>query len=412
MIQIKPEIRHESDCPYCGKSLIPERVLWQGIHVCAVCRCPACGAEIIDDLACGHSLHASCRVDLKAGKLFLDDIYSRSWFGNPFLESLLNPREDLEISLTVEIFKEFKTVVVLNCIDFLYGHSLLKLLNAEAHLDGRDGYGLVVIIPRFLRWMVPSGVAEVWTVNIPLAEARNYYPDLDRLVHQECRRFEEVFLSPAHSHPGLFDITRFTGVEKHDFTLPEYRITFIWREDRPWLVSRLWVRASRRSRAVRFLLLQWQNYKIINLFSRLRKSYSEARFTVAGLGETTSFPPWIDDRRTGRFDDATERELCRIYAESRLVIGVHGSNMLLPSAHAGLVIELVPEERWSNFAQDLLIHEEKPLIASYRFRLLPLQTSLRVIARIAYFQLRDYLYYKRIITHDFHVPGTFPKGDA
>ncbi len=40
-----------------------------------------------------------------------------------------------------------------------------------------------------------------------------------------------------------------------------------------------------------------------------------------------------------------------------LVIGVHGSNMLLPTAHAGSLVELIGPERWGNFTQDVLFRE-------------------------------------------------------
>lgn len=409
MIRIKPTIKHEAACPHCGTPLDPVRLLWQGIHVCAVCRCPSCNAEIIDDLKCGHSINAPCRVDLQANRLFLEDRPSLSWFGVPFLESLQHPREEPGITLAVERFRECSSVVILNCIDFLYGHSLLKLLNAQQHLDADADHGVVLLIPRFLRWMVPSGVAEVWTVNIPLAEARNYYPELGRRIEQECRRFDEIFLSPAHSHPRRFDITRFTGVAKHDFTRDNYRITFIWREDRPWVVRRLWVRLSRRSTVVRYCLLLWQKYKVIRLFSALRRIYPEARYTVAGLGRTTAFPSWIDDHRAERFDDEAERTTCEIYAQSRLVLGVHGSNMLLPSGHAGMTIELVPEERWSNFAQDLLMCEEDPIMAAYRYRLLPLQASIALLVQVAHFQLRDFRYYRGNVTRGLDFPDGLRK---
>jgi hypothetical protein len=36
-----------------------------------------------------------------------------------------------------------------------------------------------------------------------------------------------------------------------------------------------------------------------------------------------------------------------------IVIGVHGSNTLLKSAHVGSMIELVPHNRWSNMGEDI-----------------------------------------------------------
>jgi len=47
---------------------------------------------------------------------------------------------------------------------------------------------------------------------------------------------------------------------------------------------------------------------------------------------------------------------------------VHGSNMLLPSAHAGMTIDLMPDDRWGNFAQDISYQEDDVRMGSYRYR--------------------------------------------
>ena len=86
-----------------------------------------------------------------------------------------------------------------------------------------------VIIQPFLRWMVPVGVVEVWTVDIPLREGIRYYSYFNQFVQAQLLRFTEVYLSEAYSHPSRFDITNFTRVKKHDFHQPDVLITFVWR---------------------------------------------------------------------------------------------------------------------------------------------------------------------------------------
>jgi hypothetical protein len=242
--------------------------------------------------------------------------------------------------------------------------------------------------------MVPPGVAEVWLVDIPPSRARSFHPRLDRLIQAECGRFEEVYLSPARSHPSDFDLTNFTGVPKHDFAAPRFRVTFIWREDRTWSSSPPAMDLMRRSGSGRRLLLGWQNHKIRRLFAALRRAVPEALFTAAGLGRTTEFPQWIEDRRVARFDEETERRTCQVYAESRLVIGVHGSNMLLPSGHAGLTIDLMPDDRWGNFGQDILYQEEDVRLSSFRYRFLPIGSASSVVARCAAEQIAGYDYFR------------------
>jgi hypothetical protein len=398
VIQVKPTIDYREPCPHCGRALLPENVMWQGIHVCAVAHCPGCGAEIVGDLPVCEAIDFPYQVDRKKGLLF-GSALARDWLGEPLLKSLLHPEDDPEIGLEIEVRAKRPKIVILNCIDFLYGHSLLKLLNADRHLQRDAELGLVLLLPRFLRWMVPPGVAEVWLVDIPLSRARSFHPRLDRLIQAECERFAQVYLSPAWSHPRDFDVTHFTGVPKHDFAAPRFRVTFVWREDRTWSRSPPGIDLILRSGGVQRLLLGWQNQKIRRLFAALRRTLPDARFTVAGLGRTTGFPEWIEDRRVARFDEEAERRTCQVYSESRLVIGVHGSNMLLPSGHAGLTMDLMPDDRWSNFGQDILYQEEDARLSSFRYRFLPIGSDSSVVARCAAEQLAGYAYFREQMLH-------------
>lgn len=399
MIEIKPNIYHQSNCPHCKTALKPNSVLWQSLHTCIESKCTHCGADIIEDLKVGHAVNFPYQVDLSKELLFGSKT-TEDWLGKPFLQSLRNPQHE-EIEIFKEVFKQCKRIVILNCIDYLYGHCLLKLLNAQKYLDFHSDYGLVVIVQKFLRWLVPEGVTEVWTVNIPLKRGHCYYPKLNQFIREESNRFEEIYVSKAHSHPSLFDITNFTRVSKHSFNKESFRITFIWREDRTW--CNLLLRRALRKLRMDDLALLLQNWRVQRLFERLRLRIPSARYTVAGLGKKTEFPGWIEDLRVDRFDEKTERELCKVYSESRLVIGVHGSNMLLPSGHAGMTIDLMlngKEERWYNFAQDILYQETDPRVAAFRYRYVSFETSIAELARIASSTVLNYLEFNLLMTTD------------
>lgn len=399
MIQIKPVIQLLSNCPYCQTSLRPVDVLWQGIHVCAESECDNCGAEIIEDLPTGQALASPYQVDLKRGAIY-GSKGALGWFGKPLLESLEQAQVESKPGFEVKRFSQFRHVIILNCLDYLYGHAVLKLLNVDHHLKSRPDLGLILIIPRFLRWMTPVDIAEVWTVDIPLTKAKNFYPYLNELIQKECSRFDSIYLSPAHSHPREFDIARLTGVQPHNFAARAFRITFVWREesaDRLWLdwsKYRALCKLFHKFKLERFLL-RWQNYKIKSLFSHLRTKFPEASFTLAGAGKSTRFPDWIDDQRTVKFSPEIERHLCQVYAESRLVIGVHGSNMLLPSAHAGLVMDLMPADRWGNFAQDLLYDQSANLrednrITAFKYRYIPVESRPKTLTKIIISMINDF----------------------
>ena len=396
MIEIKPTLQYQADCPHCRKLLTPTITLWQGMHICVESTCSGCGAEIVEELRTGHAVAGACQFDLDTAEAFGDE-WIKSWFGRTLLYTLQNP-ENTPVEVVKEILQPRQRVIILNCIDYLYGHSLLKLLNAQRHLEQHKAYGLIVIVPKFLRWMVPKGVAEIWTVNIPLKQGQKYFSQFNQFMQKELERFEEVQISEAYSHPSQFDITQFTSVPKHDFTQQRFNITFIWREDRPWCSHWLY-------RILRKLnLLDWalvlQNWKIHRLMSQLKAKIPEANFVVAGLGRKTRFSGWIEDCRVDVFDENTERQLCKVYSDSRIVIGVHGSNMLLPSGHAGMTIDLMPDDRWGNFAQDILYQETDSRLAGYRYRYLLAQMKIGKLADITVAMLSGFDQFRQLMTFD------------
>jgi len=134
-------------------------------------------------------------------------------------------------------------------------------------------------------------------------------------------------------------------------------------------------------------------------FEKIRLQVPEEKFAVAGLGTKTKFPEWIEDYRVDSFNEKIEKKICRIYSESRLVIGLHGSNMLLPSGHAGMTIDLI-DERWGNFAQDVLYQESNPRMAAYRYRFLPYQTKTDTLALIAAVMILNWSKLKSHMTAD------------
>lgn len=405
MIQIKPEVRVEATCRHCGHRLESRGLLWQGMHICFRMTCQGCRHEILEDLRVGHAVSFPYQIDVSEGCFRRLDPRrdADSWLGKPLLESVLHPRDEA-LTITREILKPAARVVILNCLDFLYGHCLLKLLNAERHLIGQSELGLIVIIPKLLRWMVPEGAAEVWTVDLPLQKAQGYYLDFERFVEEQLPRFEQVFLSEAHSHPSRFDLSSFTRVSHLPNEQTPDTVCFIWREDRLWcntLAGKLLRRLG-----LSYWLIALQNRRVRVLFERMRRRRPELRFAVAGLGTKTAFPAWIEDHRVARFDKENELRLCELYAKCRLVIGLHGSNMLLPSGHANMTLDLMPEDRWGNFAQDVLYQEQDPRLAAFRYRYLPAETGLKALAFIATTMLRQYEWFREVMAADQQMKGS------
>lgn len=133
-------------------------------------------------------------------------------------------------------------VVVLNTLDFLYGHVLLKLFNAHHYLDQHPDLGLVVIVPRMFAWLVPEGVAEAWVVDVKLGEGQSWFTGLEHWFADRLAEYDEVDFARAYAHPEFapIQIERFTGCLP--FPLDVYAdrtpcFTLVLREDRLWYRS-------------------------------------------------------------------------------------------------------------------------------------------------------------------------------
>lgn len=377
-----PEVARK-ECPLCR---VPLSVVgWHipGMRNLAALRCTRCAREFYGDMAAGQALYTPMLLEKATGAVH--DAHGVDWFAGWLRDSYAR-RVDAPLPFNVqERLPVTRQVVLLNCLDTLYGHSVLKLLNAQYYLDHRADVDLIVLVPSFLTWMVPDGVAQVWEVGLPLRRGTEWNEWLAREIRRRVEAFEEVSLSHALSHPRPddFDIERFTRVEpfaldEWDARLERPTVTFIWRDDRPWLARTSSALGNRRERLGH--LIRRSNYSarrqhemVIALAEALRRDWPALNFAVAGLsdaGTVLTLPAWITDLRCPAMDQDTERSWCERYAESHVVVGVHGSNMLLPSGHAGGVVELIGHERWGNFTQDILFREVgdcREVLFRYRF---------------------------------------------
>lgn len=392
-LRLWPDPTFEHRCPRCEVALEAKGVWIPGMRTLADLQCPKCGMEYYGDLPTGHGLAYPALLDKETGEVFHRGtmVVFADYLGRSYRE-----RQETAPELTIETFRTPEKPVLLNCLDWLYGHSLLKLLNAQYHLDHHQDWDLVVLVPKYLRWLVPEGAAEIWTVDLPLSRGWEWN---DGLAANIAERLEgaEWRLSPAFPHPRRedFELERFTGVTP--FPLDEWidrsnqpKVTYVWRGDRDWGAMGSSPRPpSLRDRLNRKLgrELGLRIDRIAEFADELRQSLPALDFAVIGLDAEGDFPDWIKDLRDPRPSPEREVEWCRRLAASHLAIGVHGSNMLIPSGLAGGIIEWIPnapwDSRWGNVIQDLLVRGEDPRDILYRYRFLPMEVEVREAASIA-----------------------------
>lgn len=377
LVPIRPDMAAAS-CPACGSADVEGKgTVFPGIHIMADRRCRACGAEYLQDLPVGFAVDHPMAIDRRSKKLY-DAPPHLAWIHRPLLQGFLAPSAD-EVRMERKVFSEHKRVIVLNTLDFLYGHVLLKLYNAAHYLERYPDMGLVVIVPRMFEWLVPKGVAEAWVVDLRLGRMHGWYPALDMFVQDALKGYDEVMLGRGYAHPEFagIDIGRFTGVAP--FPLEEFdrrplHVTFVAREDRLWYATPF---GKFMHRALRKIGLgkpagSWyvaaQDRLIKRGMRAIRKEIPDAVFTVVGLAAPGGYGTLASDLRSRSMTDEKEREWVRAYAASQVVVGVHGSNMLLPTAHAAGCVEILPDDRFGNMVQDISVRwHDRMQVFLYRF---------------------------------------------
>jgi len=378
MIEIKPEPENRLTCPECQAPYpaINQFVI-QSAFAVADCTCGKCGFDFYQTLPVGHTVNTTLSIG-KSDRKFYPRHLAGTWLAEAFLKAHGSPRQDA-VAIQKIIFKKYENVIVLNALDFLYGHSLLKLYNSLYHLDHHQDLGLIIIVPKLFEWLIPQGCAEAWVVDLALNELAYSYRSIQKFVSTEFERFQLIYLSKAYSHPDFtgMDIGRFTGISPFDlanFNQEHPTITFILREDRWWHPGRpdYWFyRLCRKFKILslgRRILSERQNALVRRTIRVIRQKWPQANFNLVGLGTTGDFSGHARDERRKGMSAAAEKDWCRIYARSHVVVGVHGSNMLLPTAFAAGCVEILQQDRYGNIAQDISVrYPDRRQLFFYRF---------------------------------------------
>jgi hypothetical protein len=378
MIELKPKIENYFVCPECRSELPAiNDILIQSVHAMADCTCNKCNLGFYQIFPIGHNVEDQLSIR-KINKKFYRSSGTESWLFDSLVKAHEGIRKE-DVKIEKIVFKDYEDVVILNTLDYLYGHVLLKLYNSLHHLDHQKNIGLILIIPKMFEWLIPIGCAEAWVVDLKLSELAYNYESIQKFVSQQFNRFNAIYLSRAYSHPDFttIDITRLTGIRPFDLAAFKERkptITFILREDRWWFTSiaDYWFyRICRKLKVLswggRILTLR-QNRLIKRTIKDIIKKLSQADFYIAGLGSTGDFSGYAVDERETKIDTCVETAWCEIYAKSHVVVGVHGSNMLLPTAFAAGCVEILPQERYGNMVQDISVrYNDRRQLFFYRF---------------------------------------------
>ena len=276
MIQIKPILSGSNACE-CGGQLIVTEYLWQGLHICRKNICNSCKLIFIDSIPVNQSGIEPYRFYPETGIVRDNEnkIVSDNWYSKK-LKSIAFPVSDI-IEMEVTIFRRYDDVIILNTLDYVYGHSLLFLLNLHRIIKNNKDLGIIVIVQPMLKWMIPlDEIAEIWTVKLGFQKFNNFYPDLSGKINMQLGRFSSVYLSKGHLIPTNknIEIEQFSGIKPYNFLHEpaKPKISFIWRED----PDRLWIRnyyllKGFKKLGISKILFPFHYYRVIVFFFLLKR---------------------------------------------------------------------------------------------------------------------------------------------
>jgi len=402
MWSLKPYKSPPSTCPGCNsKNEGFNEYIFTGVNILGKGVCSTCGMSYYHNWPIGHGAHFPISFNDNGIARYPEK--AAQWLANPLIKSM---KQDLRIEASVkrQVRKSISQALLLNCLDPCFGHVLWKLFNASRYGDIALPQGLVVLIPANCSWLVPDYVAEIWSVEVSMSSLNYQVLSVDKFIREVSQGFESLSLLPVATHIDhtVVDLRQFLPVKPFrlkDFYHKPACFTLIWREDRFWLRSEpeRWFSLAVLKFSVKWLrswLIYRQLKKMTKLVECIREEMPSARFKVTGLGTQGVFPEYIEDLRQQKISEQWEKKWCQTYADSQLVIGIHGSNMLIPTGLSAGFIELLPRHKIPFITEDILL-KHPPRLQMFLGRHLDLFTSSKIIAQhaVSVFRDFDYLYH-------------------
>jgi hypothetical protein len=361
LVRIKP-LEATPDCPTCGGDGIEPVILFQGIHTLVKSKCNSCNVGFFQTLPVGHDLLFPMRFSEHDKKIVTNE--RATWLSQPLAKALFEGA-CVNVKINREIHRQMREAIILNCLDNCFGHVFAKLWNASVLQEKYPDHSIIVFIPASMRWLVPAGISEIWSLNHSLSELDKFLTGLDEEVKQNLLpRFENVWMSKAYTHLDLsrVDLKAMLKTDRFDlasFDMNPPTITFVLREDRFWHSSAFeffLFKVFVKLRLSKNIFVWRQNHLINRLTDLINKELDNTRFHATGLGKSGRLSWRITDKRKIDLTMEDELEWCGIYSRSHVVIGVHGSNMMIPTALAAGFIEVLPRHKLRHIAEDTMMN--------------------------------------------------------
>ncbi len=369
ILEIFPNLNIPVSCPSCGSTRATvQGVLFQGIHVLQSFHCEDCSVDSCSTLPAGHDALWPIAFS-KDGTHVRYDAIADLWLARPLLKGMVGTfRSDYVIEK--KIYRQnSENAVLLNCLDYCFGHAFAKLWNIQAILESYPEFSVIVLIPENFEWLIPEGVSEVWLVRGKMREMNKYMVNLDSQIKSEISRFSKFYLSTAKVFHDTSKINFEIFLRKKSFDISAFTkmkpcVTFVLREDRYWhgnaveeFVNRALIKFEIQKYFTGYFIWR-QNSLVRKTIKHMKKQRSDVKFVITGFGKKTFSDGSVEDRRVGVINDTIEHEWCECYSQSHISIGVHGSNMLIPTMLSAGFIEILPSHKIQHIGEDTICRHQ------------------------------------------------------
>jgi hypothetical protein len=400
IIQISPLHPFHITCPRCNKDTVEVNGLFfQGIHTLTDCHCSSCHLIFFQTLSIGHAIYFPISFS-KDGNHTWFNPRAKVWLAQPLIDSMTS-NQPASAQFEVTSFTNHNEVIVVNCLDSCFGHAFGKMWNVELLLAKYPEKGIIVVAPANCFWLVPEGVAEVWQVKAPMKTLNKKVEGLDSFIKTQLLRFQKVWLSETQPYPDQHLISFEKFVKQKRFHLNDFekrtQITFVLREDRFWhnsvlmdFLFKVFVKTKTLSSFSKFFV--WRQNRLVNkTIGLILKQLPAATFCICGLGKTGTYSPGIEDYRATHINLEIEKKWNEVFASSNIVIGIHGSSMLIPTSLAAGFIDLVPRYKIQHLSEDTVLPYTNRYL-SFLGRYLDEYSSPRLVATHLVSMINDFPY--------------------
>ena len=335
-------------CSYCAKPLILNDFYFYGWRNLYECRCTKCKANFLIDMPIFSGIPYPAIYDKKKG--VINNV--ASWWGEP-LENISSKLLEKVIVNDIKTNKQNNKLIIFNLLDFVFGHSFMRLERLTYYIDNQDfkEYDFLVLVPSQLRYLLSKFEDTISIVEIKasFSKYKYFYANIDKEVKKITHNYSNVFCEMLKYPQQEFIKLENLHLPINKWVKDIKKIVIVYRKDRVIGVT---------NRA-QFIFYK----KLISMVNKL-----DIEIFMIGDKDTYFFNK-VNDLRVVEFDKNTDilwNETC----SGAITIGVHGSNMLIPSLCSAYNLEFVSYDKLYNFGQATAFLEsmnQQETIQKYRY---------------------------------------------